>query len=110
MWDYYKVLKLKSEDRLKLLRFGFLIFFALNNISCKVVNDFTRSHFNISDKANNKMSAPLSPEVQVAAAVLPLPKELRVGASVEVLDLEGKMKLLKKGNNGMICIPFLVHS
>ena len=41
---------------------------------------------------------------QIAAAVLPLPKEMRDGATVMGYRTAGKLETLKQGNNAMICL------
>lgn len=45
-----------------------------------------------------------TPEQQVAAAVLPLPKELREGATVMGYRTGKKLETLREGKNGMICL------
>lgn len=50
-------------------------------------------------------AAPLPPVTeQLAAAVLPLPEEMRAGAAVMGFKTEGKLEMLKPGTNGMICL------
>lgn len=44
------------------------------------------------------------PGEQVAAAVLPLPAELRAGATVLGYSADGKLVSLRKGSNGMTCL------
>ena len=41
---------------------------------------------------------------QIAAAVLPLPKELRAGATVMGYREAGKLTTIRKGTNGMTCL------
>jgi hypothetical protein len=50
-------------------------------------------------------AAPIAPaDEQVAAAVLPLPAEMRASASVLGYNADGKLVSLKKGTGGMICL------
>lgn len=50
-------------------------------------------------------AAPLPPVAeQLAAAVLPLPEEMRAGAAVMGFKTAGKLEMLKPGTNGMICL------
>jgi hypothetical protein len=48
-------------------------------------------------------AAPVSSQ-SIAAAVLPLPEQLRAGASVVRLDSSLRPEVLRKGTNGMVCI------
>jgi hypothetical protein len=43
-------------------------------------------------------------EQQIAAAVLPLPKDLRAGATVMGYRTREKLETLREGTNGMICL------
>lgn len=45
-----------------------------------------------------------APAEQVAAAVLPLPKELRDGASVLGYGADGKLQSLRQGAGAMVCL------
>ena len=45
-----------------------------------------------------------SPEVQIAAAILPAPAELREGAAVLGYNPEGKLVELRAGKNELICL------
>ena len=45
-----------------------------------------------------------TPDQQIAAAVLPLPKELRDGATVMGYRAANKLETLRAGKNGMICL------
>lgn len=45
-----------------------------------------------------------SEEVQIAAAVSPLPQDLQEGAAVMGYKSDGSMTMLKEGTNDMICI------
>lgn len=47
-------------------------------------------------------------EQQMAAAVLPLPKELRAGATVMGYRTAGKLEVIHAGTNGMICLALYV--
>lgn len=49
-----------------------------------------------------------STEQQVAAAVLPLPVELRAGATVMGYREAGKLEVLRAGTNGMHCLALYV--
>lgn len=53
-------------------------------------------------------SALPSVEQQVAAAVLPLPKELRAGATVMGYRSPGRLETLREGTNAMICLALFV--
>lgn len=46
----------------------------------------------------------LTPEQQVAAAVLPLPQAMRSGAAVMTISRDGSLRPLRAGTNGMICL------
>ena len=48
-------------------------------------------------------AAPASSQ-SIAAAVLPLPEQLRAGATVVRLDGSWQPQVLRKGTNGMVCI------
>jgi hypothetical protein len=48
-------------------------------------------------------AAPVSSR-SIAAAVLPLPEQLRAGATVVRLDSSLRPEVLRKGTNGMVCI------
>lgn len=53
--------------------------------------------------------APIPPvEQQVAAAVLPLPTEMRAGATVMGYREAGKLVTLREGTNGMHCLALYV--
>jgi hypothetical protein len=41
---------------------------------------------------------------QIAAAVLPLPAELRSGAEVVTVDNRGRPQVLRAGDNGLVCL------
>ena len=45
---------------------------------------------------------------QIAAAVLPLPKEMQAGATVMGYKSGTKLETLRAGNNGMICLALYV--
>jgi hypothetical protein len=45
-----------------------------------------------------------TPEQQIAAAVLPLPKDLRAGATVMGYRTRDRLETLREGKNGMICL------
>lgn len=47
-------------------------------------------------------------EEQLAAAVLPLPEELRAGASIMGYRTPGKLEELRAGTNGMTCLALYV--
>ncbi len=49
-----------------------------------------------------------SAEQQIAAAVLPLPVELRAGATVMGFREAGKLVVLRQGTNGMNCLALYV--
>ena len=54
-------------------------------------------------------SSPLpSKEQQIAAAVLPLPKDLRAGTTVKGYATRDKLETLRLGTNGMICLALFV--
>jgi hypothetical protein len=53
--------------------------------------------------ASQAQSLPPVPE-QVAAAVMPLPAELRDGATVMGFRTAGKLEMLRRGTNGMTCL------
>ncbi|MFV8226488.1 hypothetical protein [Christiangramia aquimixticola] len=46
----------------------------------------------------------LSPEIQIKTAVLAAPESKRSGAAVYGYNKDGKITLLKKGTNNMICV------
>jgi hypothetical protein len=48
--------------------------------------------------------APLSTDHTIAGALLPLPEQLRAGATVVRLDASFRPEVLRKGTNGMVCI------
>jgi len=48
--------------------------------------------------------APLVLSQTISAAVLPLPEQLRAGATVVRLDSSLQPEVLRKGTNGMVCI------
>jgi hypothetical protein len=48
--------------------------------------------------------APAPSNHTIAAALLPLPEQLRAGATVVQLDREFRPVVLRKGTNGMVCI------
>ena len=48
--------------------------------------------------------APSASSSTIAAAVLPLPDQLRTGATVVRLDSSLQPELLRRGTNGMVCI------
>jgi hypothetical protein len=53
--------------------------------------------------------APLpTPAQQIAAAVLPLPADLRAGATVMGYVTKGKLEVLREGKNGMTCLALFV--
>jgi hypothetical protein len=45
---------------------------------------------------------------QVAAAVLPLPKEMKAGATVMGYRVKDKLEVIRPGTNGMICLALYV--
>lgn len=45
---------------------------------------------------------------QVGAAVLPLPEDMRAGATVMGYKTKGKLEVLRPGTNGMICLALYV--
>ena len=47
-------------------------------------------------------------EQQVAAALLPLPKDLQAGALVMGYKTKGKLETIRDGKNGMICLALYV--
>ena len=49
-------------------------------------------------------SPPLPVPAQIAAAVLPLPQELRAGATVLGYNGSPTLSVVRKGNNGMTCL------
>ena len=53
-------------------------------------------------------SAPPPVEEQLAAAVLPLPEELRAGAAILGYRTAGKLEELRAGTNGMTCLALYV--
>jgi hypothetical protein len=55
----------------------------------------------------NKVSAQSnipSPEIQIKMAVLAAPEEMRAGAMVYGYDAKGKLTVLRKGTNEMVCL------
>ena len=54
--------------------------------------------------AAGAQTAPLAPEKQIAAAVAPLPKEMREGATVLGYGADGKLTSLRAGTGDMICL------
>jgi predicted unusual protein kinase regulating ubiquinone biosynthesis (AarF/ABC1/UbiB family) len=48
-------------------------------------------------------------EQQIAAAVLPLSKEMQAGATVMGYKTKGKLEVLRKGTNGMHCLALYVE-
>jgi len=50
------------------------------------------------------VQAPLSSNQMIAGALLPLPEQLRAGATVVRLDGSFRPEVLRKGPNGMVCI------
>ena len=50
------------------------------------------------------VQAPLSSNQMIAGALLPLPEQLRAGATVVRLDGSFRPEVLRKGTNGMVCI------
>ncbi len=57
------------------------------------------------ERAMLSQSAAAPPEaVQIAAAVLPLPENLRAGAAVLGYRTSGRLELLRAGSNGMRCL------
>ena len=54
--------------------------------------------------------APALPTVeqQIAASVLPLPKEMRAGAKVMGYKTAGKLETIRAGSNGMTCLALFV--
>jgi predicted unusual protein kinase regulating ubiquinone biosynthesis (AarF/ABC1/UbiB family) len=50
-----------------------------------------------------------TPEQQIAAAVLPLSKEMQAGATVMGYKSKGKLEVLRKGTNGMNCLALYVE-
>lgn len=55
--------------------------------------------------------APVIPPAteQIAAAILPLPNDLRAGAKVLGYKTGTKLELLRDGKNGMTCLALYVH-
>jgi hypothetical protein len=49
-----------------------------------------------------------TPDQQIAAAVLPLPSELREGATVMGFRSKDKLEVLRAGTNGMTCLALFV--
>jgi hypothetical protein len=45
-----------------------------------------------------------SPDVQIAAALLPAPAELKDGAAVLGYDAQGKLVTLREGKNALVCL------
>jgi hypothetical protein len=58
----------------------------------------------LSAQASVPASALPTTDQQIAAAVLPLPKDLRGGAKVLGYRTRDKLETLREGNNGMICL------
>lgn len=59
--------------------------------------------------AQSTVATVIPPEAQqIAAAVQPLPKELRDGAAVLGYRTAGKLELLREGKNGMRCLALYV--
>jgi hypothetical protein len=58
----------------------------------------------LSPIAARAQGAPLPPAQQVAAAILPLPRELRDGATVLGYDGSGKLVPLREGKGEMLCL------
>lgn len=53
---------------------------------------------------------PIPPaEQQIAAAVLPMPSELRAGATVMGYRTGQELVVLRRGSNGMTCLALYVH-
>jgi predicted unusual protein kinase regulating ubiquinone biosynthesis (AarF/ABC1/UbiB family) len=50
-----------------------------------------------------------TPEQQIAAAVLPLSKEMQAGATVMGYKTKGKLEVLRTGTNGMNCLALYVE-
>jgi predicted unusual protein kinase regulating ubiquinone biosynthesis (AarF/ABC1/UbiB family) len=50
-----------------------------------------------------------TPEQQIAAAVLPLTKEMQAGATVMGYRTKGKLEVLRKGTNDMNCLALYVE-
>ena len=50
------------------------------------------------------LQAPQALGQSIAAAVLPLPEQLRAGATVVRLDASWQPQVLRQGTNGMVCI------
>lgn len=46
---------------------------------------------------------------QIAAAILPLPNEMRPGAKILGYKTGTKLEVLRDGNNGMTCLALYVH-
>ena len=59
--------------------------------------------FLLLNKVNAQSNIP-SPEIQIRMAVLAAPEELRAGAMVYGYDARGKLTVLRKGTNEMICL------
>ena len=60
-------------------------------------------------QAQASASAPIPPAAQqIAAAVLPLPAEMRAGATVMGYREAGKLVVLRQGTNGMHCLALYV--
>lgn len=58
---------------------------------------------------NTPPSAPMPPAAeQIAAAVLPLPADLRAGATVMGYRTTGKLEVLRQGSNRMNCLALYV--
>jgi hypothetical protein len=47
----------------------------------------------------------MTADAQIAEAVSPLPESAREGATVVTYDAKGNPKVLRQGNNGIICAP-----
>ncbi|MGV3709535.1 MAG: hypothetical protein ACO1Q7_11905 [Gemmatimonas sp.] len=57
-----------------------------------------------SQKADAQKADPRPIPEQIAAAVLPLPEEMRAGAGVLGYKTAGKVELLRPSKNGMMCL------
>jgi hypothetical protein len=64
--------------------------------------------FSLTPLAAHAQAAVPAPAEQIAAAVLPLPAEMRAGAKVLGYKTAGKLETLRNGNNGMTCLALYV--
>ena len=72
-----------------------------------MIRTFCCTLFALASSAAAQSTIP-SVEEQLAAAVLPLPEEMRAGASIMGYRTAGKLEELRAGTNGMTCLALYV--